>query len=927
MSLDEGERIARETSNILDQEEKKTVNAVNRILEESYNQLEKKFTKEYDKAQKAGGSLFKQEQAAFALDQIGEAANLLPGKRAERVRKEYRKLLKTAQEKGIESGERLAQTVSPDGVDDFAKIDVNIEAVKAQARDGVKRLKNHTEKFRNRLNTLVGANLAMGSSPRKAAQQLRKEFAVTKDRADSIARTESMSALNDATNAFYEENEINYVLRIETEDQRTCPFCQARAGKIYKVSEKPGLAHPRCRVFYMPTSPRWQNQKDMEWASKHRREVQELNPSEAPNYNPTPFERASGTQLNPISLEDFLADTGDAPASTNEEAPEPEPEPTPSQPVKLPDSVEDLEVVKELGGSTGAQLVKDSQGNEFVLKRGNSRKHIEEEITANKMYEAAGVNVPRVKRLEDENNVYQLSEKIEGQNLQTYFDNAPTADTEAVKQRIQQDFAVDAALGNWDVVGLEKDNILVTPDGTPYRVDNGGALRYRAGGESKNDAWNGYPTEIWSLRNPDVNEQTADVYSGMSIKDISDQMKNVRDKKQSILNQVEDSDLRNTMDKRFKEMDDSIDLIDDFTSNSWKETYTSRVAKHSMGLRKKGTVDKMSERMNLSTEDKPYVLVDENQQFFDNIRGHNSVTTDVIDYVNNVGDYEVVRKWLYDQATDSWSKHSQSLRYLVSESRAKPEKGHYWKYPYKRAKNNYKENINQHGKETYEESMAAYQAATYQTIKSIDLPNKDPDKKTLKVSRTENPEVIQDKKGFEVGDKNIKMQRGNVESGSLVAPVSVYGTEVTIQEVPYSKVMTTYMLGGEERVGKKYTNLANDEENEVVFVPDDLPFDYTASVEENGDPATNLTLQTEEPEFSGAPKQPSEASEKAESSKQVGEEQILAEQKKALKKDKAKKLKEQLKKHEAGKISYDEFSAKYNEISKEYDQAIAELEQ
>jgi hypothetical protein len=171
------------------------------------------------------------------------------------------------------------------------------------------------------------------------------------------------------------------------------------------------------------------------------------------------------------------------------------------------------------------------------------------------------------------------------------------------------------------------------------------------------------------------------------------------------------------------------------------------------------------------------------------------------------------------------------------------------------------------------------------------------------------------------------MQRGNVESGSLVAPVSVYGTEVTIQEVPYSKIMTTYMLGGEERVGKKYTNLANDEENEVVFVPDDLPFDYIASVEENGEPATNLTLQTEEPEFAGEPKQSSETSEKADSSKQGGEAQTSEDPKKALKKEKAKKLKEQLKKHENGEISYDEFSANYNEISKEYDQAIAELEQ
>jgi hypothetical protein len=187
-----------------------------------------------------------------------------------------------------------------------------------------------------------------------------------------------MSALNDATNAFYEENEINYVLRIETEDKRTCPFCIARAGKIYKVSEKPGLAHPRCRVFYMPTSPRWHNQKDLEWAGKHRREVKEANPDQSPNFNPSPFERASGTELNPVSQDDFLSDVGEsvgnavsnAAAAANQDEPEPEPEPESTEPTEGLDPVSDpnFKVNKKLSVSEEPSEFVDVGDDEIFIQ-------------------------------------------------------------------------------------------------------------------------------------------------------------------------------------------------------------------------------------------------------------------------------------------------------------------------------------------------------------------------------------------------------------------------------------------------------------------------------------------------------------------------------------------------------------------------------
>ena len=44
---------------------------------------------------------------------------------------------------------------------------------------------------------------------------------------------------------------------------------------------------------------------------------------------------------------------------------------------------------------------------------------------------------------------------------------------------------VDAYLANWDVAGLEDDNVLWDPQGQPFRVDQGGTLEFRAQGGSK----------------------------------------------------------------------------------------------------------------------------------------------------------------------------------------------------------------------------------------------------------------------------------------------------------------------------------------------------------------------------------------------------------------------------------------------------------
>lgn len=60
-------------------------------------------------------------------------------------------------------------------------------------------------------------------------------------------------------------------------------------------------------------------------------------------------------------------------------------------------------------------------------------------------------------------------------------------------------FMADALLANWDVVGLELDNVLWDGD-HPVRLDQGGTFAFRAQGKRK--PYGPVPTEVWTMMSP-----------------------------------------------------------------------------------------------------------------------------------------------------------------------------------------------------------------------------------------------------------------------------------------------------------------------------------------------------------------------------------------------------------------------------------------
>jgi SPP1 gp7 family putative phage head morphogenesis protein len=182
----------------------------------------------------------------------------------------------------------------------------------------------------------------------------------------------------------------------------------------------------------------------------------------------------------------------------------PAPPPKTVQPkVGAPDPAT-LQQIGGQGGSNKGGLFQDPEtGVQWYLKQPKSEDAARNEVLAGKLYEAAGIEVPDLHLVQWEGKTSIASKIIDG--LES--DRALLTSGKDVPG-VADGFMMDAWLGNWDVVGMGYDNLLIK-SGRAIRVDTGGALRYRAQGGKKGDGWGSTVPEIESLTNGTASQTTA----------------------------------------------------------------------------------------------------------------------------------------------------------------------------------------------------------------------------------------------------------------------------------------------------------------------------------------------------------------------------------------------------------------------------------
>ncbi len=100
---------------------------------------------------------------------------------------------------------------------------------------------------------------------------LRRNLGVSKRNAESIARTATLQATDQATRVAYETNAINYCQRVSTEDNRVCGFCTLRCGNIYPLNGAIAIIHVRCRCYLILIKAEWiaDGLIDLAWMRSH----------------------------------------------------------------------------------------------------------------------------------------------------------------------------------------------------------------------------------------------------------------------------------------------------------------------------------------------------------------------------------------------------------------------------------------------------------------------------------------------------------------------------------------------------------------------------------------------------------------------------------------------------------------------------------
>lgn len=147
-------------------------------------------------------------------------------------------------------------------------------------------------------------------------------------------------------------------------------------------------------------------------------------------------------------------------------------------------------------GSGGGRMYQLADNSQWFIKPVQSLDHAKNEALTSAFYRELGIPSADAHITQLNGKPAIASRKIEGVEL-----NKVWGDTDNYFKDLQDHFAADAWLANWDSIGTGKNNIMVDSTGKAHRIDFGGGIRYRAMGSPKLDAFGKNVLETESMKN------------------------------------------------------------------------------------------------------------------------------------------------------------------------------------------------------------------------------------------------------------------------------------------------------------------------------------------------------------------------------------------------------------------------------------------
>lgn len=163
------------------------------------------------------------------------------------------------------------------------------------------------------------------------------------------------------------------------------------------------------------------------------------------------------------------------------------------------------------GGSNDGGLYQLPDGTQNYVKTPKNAAVAHNEHLANAIYNALGISAPQSKVFEQGGKTHYASLMVPNKGD---LKNGASPD---VAKELLKGFAADVLMGNWDVLGLGGDNVVTGHDGTPHRIDNGGALLFRAQGGEKAPQTLHSMGEWSDFADGKVNSRYADVFKAAGV--------------------------------------------------------------------------------------------------------------------------------------------------------------------------------------------------------------------------------------------------------------------------------------------------------------------------------------------------------------------------------------------------------------------------
>lgn len=342
-----------------------------------------------------------------------------------------------------------------------------------------------------------------------------------------------------------------------------------------------------------------------------------------------------------------------------------------------------------------------------------------------------------------------------------------------------------------------------------------------------------FPTEIWNAKGLIPATRELDFFK------VSEQILALDANRKEFLDSLPEA----SRDLVAKRLDQAVDIAKTslaMKDDKWNSSYVEGLAQHIMGIRDSGIAKGFPASMQAAGDPEGGRLKDQDGRSFDRCRGSDSHIVKLDKYMSERGiDQNVITVWGKQQAGDSWSHGAKALKFLLSQQRDVPLEKYWMGQGYKLDATASKDDIASHYQGEVDhfckrvgvserqmlQSMQVWHAMNMEFLSKVDLPGNDRGKKELTVYRTESDVAMREPFG-----KNPKiggtatMKRGPAESGSIISPVSVFGSHITTQQVPHHRVFAGYYF--ERSPGSGKGTFLSDGEKEILFMPEGIPSKY-----------------------------------------------------------------------------------------------------